>query len=385
MAGKRRFGRIRRLPSGRWQARYKGPDGIDRAAPSTFATKRDAEVWLAKTEVAILSDQWLDPDAGAVAFGEYARSWIDERPGLRPKTLELYRYLLRSQLDPVFARWPVRDIREPHVRRWRKDRLDVGVSSVTVAKAYRLLRAVMNTAVDDGLTPRNPCRIKGAGQEKSPERPVLTIAQVFSLADAITPQYRALILLAVFTGLRWGELAALRRCDIDLDGQIVRVMRQLSEVRGSAPAFVAPKSEAGRRAVVIPAVVTPDLTWHLARFTAPGDDALVFTSRNGAPLRHTNFRRRHWLPALREAGLANVHFHDLRHAGNHLAAVGGATLRELMDRMGHSTSRAALIYLHGSMERQQMIADAISEQARHQMASLHNTASGKPGAEGSGT
>ena len=243
----------------------------------------------------------------------------------------------------------------------------------------------MNTAVDDGLTHRNPCRIKGAGQEKSPERPVLTIAQVFSLAEAITPQYRALILLAVFTGLRWGELAALRRCDIDLDGQLVRVMRQLSEVRGRAPAFVAPKSDAGRRAVVIPGVITPDLRWHLARFTASGDSALVFTSRNGAPLRHTNFRRRHWLPALCQTGLTNVHFHDLRHAGNHLAAVGGATLRELMDRMGHSTSRAALIYLHGSMERQQMIADAISEQARHQMTSYHNTASGQPDTEESGT
>jgi integrase len=240
MAGKRRFGRIRRLPSGRWQARYKGPDGIDRAAPSTFATKRDAEVWLAKTEVAILSDQWMDPDAGAVPFDEYAQSWIDERPGLRPKTLELYRYLLRSQLDPVFTAWPVRDIREPHVRRWHKDRWDAGASSITVAKAYRLLRAVMNTAVDDGLIPRNPCRIKGGGQEKSPERPVLTIAQVFSLADTITPRYRGLVLLAVFTGLRWGELAALRRCDIDLDGQVVRVMRQLSEVRGRAPAFAAP-------------------------------------------------------------------------------------------------------------------------------------------------
>jgi hypothetical protein len=74
------------------------------------------------------------------------------------------------------------------------------------------------------------------------------------------------------------------------------------------------KSDAGRRAVVIPAVITPDLTWHLARFTAPSDDALVFTSRNGAPLRHTNFRRRHWLPALRQTGLTNVHFHDLRRA-----------------------------------------------------------------------
>ena len=131
---------------------------------------------------------------------------------------------------------------------------------------------------------------------------MLTIAQVFSLADTITPQCRALILLAVFTGLRWGELAALRRCDIDLDGQIVRVMRQLSEMRGNAPAFVAPKSDAGRRAVVIPAVITPDLTWHLAQFTAPGDDALVFTSRNSAPLRHTNFRRRHWLPACAKPG-----------------------------------------------------------------------------------
>ena len=105
----------------------------------------------------------------------------------------------------------------------------------------------------------------------------------------------------------------------------------------------------------------------------------------GTPLRHSNFYRRVWMPAVAKVGLSGVHFHDLRHAGNHLAAVSGATLRELMDRMGHSTSRAALIYLHGSMERQQMIADAISEQARHQMTSYHNTASGQPHTEESGT
>jgi integrase len=93
----------------------------------------------------------------------------------------------------------------------------------------------------------------------------------------------------------------------------------------------------------------------------------------------------HWLAALCQTGLTGVHFHDLRHTGNHFTAASGATLRELMDRMGHSTSRAASIYLHGSMERQQMIADAISEQTRQQMTSHHNTASGKPGAEASGT
>lgn len=94
-------------------------------------------------------------------FGDYARSWIEERPGLRPKTIQLYRYLLRRHLLPAFVAWPVCDIREPHVRRWRKQLLDAGTSPVTVAKAYRLFKAIMNTAADDGMITRNPCRIKG--------------------------------------------------------------------------------------------------------------------------------------------------------------------------------------------------------------------------------
>jgi len=90
MSAKRRFGRVRKLPSGRWQVRYKGPDGLDRPAPRTFPTKRDAEVWLTKTEADMLADDWLDPDLGRVVFGDYASAWIDERPGLRPKTVQLY-------------------------------------------------------------------------------------------------------------------------------------------------------------------------------------------------------------------------------------------------------------------------------------------------------
>ena len=97
------------------------------------------------------------------------------------------------------------DIREPDVRRWRKKLLDAQVSAVTVAKAYRLLKAIFNTAVDDGLIRRNPCRIKGAGQEKSPERPVLTVPQVYALADAVPDRYRALVLLTVFGSLRWAS------------------------------------------------------------------------------------------------------------------------------------------------------------------------------------
>jgi integrase len=125
------------------------------------------------------------------------------RPGLRPKTIQLYRYLLRVHLREAFGATTVARIIEADVRRWRADMLSAGVTPVTAAKAYRLLKSILATAVDDGLIRRNPCRIKGASVEKSPERPVLTVGQVYALADAIGPRYRALVLLACFCGLRW--------------------------------------------------------------------------------------------------------------------------------------------------------------------------------------
>ena len=164
------------------------------------------------------------------------------------------------------------------MRRWRKDLLDTGVTEVTVAKAYRLLKAILNTAVDDGLIRRNPCRIKGAGQEKSAERPVLTVPQVYALAAATDERYRVLVLLAAFTSLRWGELAALRCSDIDAQARTVRVTRQLNERDGGGFRFGPPKSEAGVRIVAIPELITPDLTVHIMTYARPGDDGLVFAS-----------------------------------------------------------------------------------------------------------
>lgn len=257
--GKRRFGRVRKLPSGRYQARYPGPDGADHPAPETFATKSEADVWLVKTEAEILDDDWINPDAGKVAFGKYADDWIAERPDLRPKTVELYRYLLRRHLSPTFGTKAIAEVREPHIRRWRKKRLDDGVSAVTVAKAYRLLKSIFAMAADDGLIRRNPCRIKGAGQEKSAERPILTVPQVFALSEAIEPRYRALVLLGALTSLRWGELCALRRADIDLDARTVRVERSLTELQGGGLTFGPPKSEAGTRTVGFPDLISPVL------------------------------------------------------------------------------------------------------------------------------
>lgn len=139
MAVRRRFGRIRQLHSGRWQVRYKGPDGLDRPAPETFARKREALAWLVRKEAEILAGDWFDPDAGQVPFQEFATAWVRERPNLRPKTIDLYGYLLRQHVLPTFGRRPVSGIREPNVRAWRHSLLSSGVSAVTAAKAYRLL------------------------------------------------------------------------------------------------------------------------------------------------------------------------------------------------------------------------------------------------------
>ena len=307
MTSKRRFGRVRQLASGRWQARYAGPDGIDRPAPETFATRKDAEIWLTIKEAEICNGDWINPDDGKVSLAEYAATWIDERPGLRPKTVDLYRYLLRKHLTPVLGPVPIADIQPGHVRRWRKHLLDAKVSATTVAKAYRLLKSIMSTAADDGAIRRNPCRIKGGGAESSPERVVLTVPQVFALSDAIDPRYRALVLLATFTSLRWGELCALRRQDIDMDARTVRVERSLTELQDGALAFGPPKTDAGRRTVGFPELIAPELRWHLSCFAQAEDDSLVFTGPAGALLRRGNFRRRVWLTALGKAKLPAVH------------------------------------------------------------------------------
>lgn len=108
--GRRRFGRVRQLPSGRWQARYLGPDGIDRPAPEIFGTKTDAAVWLTVKEAEIRQGDWIDPDAGAVLVAEYGATWVEERPGLRPKTVLIYASLLKLHITPHFAEVTIAEV-----------------------------------------------------------------------------------------------------------------------------------------------------------------------------------------------------------------------------------------------------------------------------------
>lgn len=358
---RRRFGTVRQLPSGRWQARYPGPDGLVRAAGRTFATQTDAEVWLSLTEADIVRGSWFDPDAGRMPLGDYAKRWVVERPGLSPRTVTLYDGFVRLHIVPELGRYDLVDLTPARIRSWRKGLLDGGLGPVTVSKCYRFLRAVLNTAVDDELIRRNPCRIKGAGSEASPERPVAEPAQVQALVAAMSKRWQALVLLAVSCSLRWGELMALTRADVDLRAGTVRVSRSLSDDRGRMT-LGPPKSAAGRRTVAIPDPVVPVLREHMRQFSEAGAGGRVFVGAKGATLRRTNFQTM-WRRGVEKAGLPEgFRFHDLRHTGNTWAADSGANLRELMDRMGHSSTRAALIYLHASRNADRRIAEGIGRQ-----------------------
>jgi integrase len=327
-----------------------------RTAPRTFDSETDAGVWLSVTEAELVRGEWIDPDAGLVPLADYAATWIAQRPRLAPRTVDLYEGLLRLHISPSIGRYDLAAVTPARVRAWRSSLLDGGVGQVTVAKAYRLLRAVMNTAVDDELIRRNPCRIKGAGRESSPERTVVSVEQVYRLAGAIDGRWRALVLLAAFGGLRWGELAGLRRHRLDLDAGTVRVEAATVDVKGRL--MDGPPKWDSRRTVTLPHPIVDELRGHLAEYSEAGRTGRVFVGPKGGTLRRPNFQEA-WAAATKAADVPLLHFHDLRHVGNTLASSTGASLRELMARMGHASPQAALIYQHATAERDRAIADAL--------------------------
>lgn len=187
---------------------------------------------------------------------------------------------------------------------------------------------------------------------------VIAVAQVYELAEAVNPRYRALVLAAAFTGLRRGELFGLTRSRIDLLHGTVTVVDQRQQLANGTILVSEPKTEAGKRKIALPGPLVSELASHLDSFTAPSPDAVVFCGPKGGPLR-PHVWQKNWDAARRTVGLENLHFHDLRHVANTMAASTGASLRELMYRMGHASPDAALRYQHATQERDAAIAQAL--------------------------
>ncbi|MER6503214.1 tyrosine-type recombinase/integrase [Streptomyces sp. NPDC001455] len=353
----RRFGAVRQYRSGRWTASYLDPTGLRRRAPETFETKTDAEVWLSQIEADITRKDWRDPDAGAVNFEEYATKWVAER-GVASLTEELYVRLLRLHILPAFGELDLDEITPPKVREWRTERLNTTCAATTVAKSYRLLKAILETAVDDELIRRNPCRIRGAGKEVSEAGQVASVEQVDALADAVGIRWRLMVYLGAYGPMRPEEQAELRRKDVDVDNVTITVRKAAPELATGQRAEGPTKSEAGKRVVVLPQFLRTDLQRHLDWYAEKGPDGLLFVGEKGAPFRRSSFGRK-WRRARAKVGMPDFRFYDLRHTGHTLSTRSGATLKDTMVRAGQSTEKAALIYQHSDHERQKEVAGGL--------------------------
>ncbi len=357
---RRDFGSVRKLKSGRWQARFREPTGRMVPAPRTFLTKGDAAAWLAQVQTDRARGQFIDPRMGAVKVSDFAERFLSGRV-LAERTAETYRGLLDNHILPALGDIEMGQLTPGAIRAWNAQLAQS--HSSTAAKAYRLLRAMCRMAVSDEVIARSPCRVEGAGAEHAAERPIATVEEVEVIVRAMPDRFRALVLLAAWCQLRKGELCALRRRDIDPVRSTLTVAQNLQQLRNGRMITKEPKTAAGRRTVVIPSQVLPALVTHLETFTAAGGDALVFTGEHGGPVR-PHVLQKHWDRARLVAGRPDLHLHDLRHTGNTWAAATGASTRELMARMGHSTPDAALRYQHATEDRDRVLAEALAGMAK---------------------
>lgn len=353
------FGTIRKLPSGRFQARYVGPDLERRTAPRTFGARADAQAWLSLRHAEVVRGEWSPSGAArAVPFGVYAATWLADRD-LKPRTRDHYGQLLAGRLLPTFGNTPLRLITPTMVRTWYAT---TGAGTPTLrAHAYSLLRTIMTTAVGDELVQANPCRVRGAGSVKRARtiKPA-SLQELELLVAAMPARYQPMTLLAAWCGLRFGELVELRRRDVDLASGVLRIRRGAVRVSGQVIVGT-PKSTAGVRDVAVPPHLLPGMRAHLVSQTS-GQDSLLFPGRDGATLSPSGLYW-HFHKARDAAGRPDLRWHDLRHTGAVLAASTGATLAELMARLGHSTPSAAMHYQHAAQDRDQVIAAALSRLA----------------------
>lgn len=370
MAGKkghRGWGWIRKLPSGRWQASYIGPDLVRHRAPRTFTAKMDGERWLSDERRLIERDDWTPPalraaevKVKAVTVAEYAETWIEHR-NIKPRTRSMYRDLLRLHIAPTLGRVPMKNLTPDAVRAWFSS---LGTEHVRRnSHAYGLLNAVCNTAVGDSLIERNPCqlpRVMNPARKREPT--ILTVAEVAALADAIRPErLRALILLSAWCGVRWGEVSELRRKDVTADCTVLTVSRAVTRRDGEYRVDT-PKSGKGR-AVVIPPHIRDDVKHHLATNVGSSPESLLFPAASGGHMNDRVFSREYFAKALKSIGKESVRVHDLRHfAGTQTARVGN--LVETMGRLGHSTVKASLTYQAIVTGRDHEVAEALSKLAQ---------------------
>lgn len=363
-------GRVRRLPSGRWQARFPAPESHETPgklinAPRTFDSKGDAEAWLARQIRDVRDEAWTEPNEEEVedpTLREYARRWLTIRD-LGPRTRADYERLFERFIDEPLGDVRLSRLKVATINDWYAA-LD-STKPTTRARTYGVLHAILETAVEEDLIEKNPAKVRRGGQApKAEPRTPATLDELEVIVAALPDRYRLMALLAAWTGLRFHELIALTRADIDPKRQTITVRKGVTRVNGEVVVGKT-KTRGSVRTVTVPPFLFEFgmIDRHLTDHVGEGKDALIFPARHGGYMNHSSLNKV-WYPARAKAGREDLHFHDLRHTHATLAAQTGATLAELMARLGHTTVQAAMIYQHEAQGRSQVTAERLSDMAK---------------------
>jgi len=369
---KRGFAQVRKLPSGRFGVRYTLPSGVRVSAGRSFAHRRDAEAWAADRARQI--DRGIVDTDARISFGDYAANWLAGRMvagrPIKPRTRAHYQDILDAHLVPAFGSRPLASITAADVRGWHA--ITLTDRPTMRSHAYSLLSSILGSAVRDEIIAANPCRIVGAGRTNRVHkiRPA-SVDEITTLTAAMPERLQLMVLLASWCALRYGETIELRRADIDLSAEVIRVRRAAVRVGGTFE-ITTPKSDAGVRDVAIPPHLIPTIEDHLAKHVGRKRDSLLFPAERNINTRiNVTFQRhlqpstlmRHWYKARHQAGRDDLRWHDLRHSALVLAAATGATLADLMARAGHTSPQAAMRYQHAAQGRDHEIAALLSKLA----------------------
>jgi len=317
--------------------KYQGPDGRQRKE-TVGANKREAERVLAERIAAINAGTYRE--LREATFAQFADKWLTEyaRPRLKPSTLDGYERYFERRLIPEFGAYPLTALTAGRIQEWVDGLLATHLSAKSVSNFLVPLRKMLGDAVKWGYLIHNPCLLVERPKVRRTEMQALDPEQIRRLLDAAEPGWRLIYEVAALTGLRQGELLALRWKDIDFRTRRLRVARSLW--RGQS---VTPKSERSARTVDLAPSLVESL--RAARPQGPADEVgprLVFQNRDGNPVDPRNLVQRHFEPTLKRAGLPRVRFHDLRHSYASLLILANEHPRYIMAQLGHSSIATTL-------------------------------------------
>jgi integrase len=341
----------------RYRARYRLTP--TREVSRSFALVRDAQAWLAEQKVDIARGLRIDPQRARVTVSDWSAGWLGTKTNLKPTTRARYEGILTAHIVPRWGQHRLEDVQHAEVQRWVSD-LAVSLSPATVIKVHRVLSLILALAVRDDRIARNPCDGCTLPRVADGEYRYLTHEQVHELADACgrthTP-YRLVVLFLAYTGLRWGEMAALRVRRVDPLRRRVLVAESVTLVNG-VQTWGTPKGH-DRRSVGVPRFLMDALAEHLAG-KQPED--LVFPAVNGGALRSQVFQRAVLTGAAAEIGVPGLHPHELRHTAASLAIASGADVKVVQQMLGHKSATMTLdLYGHLFEDRLDDVADRLDQ------------------------